>query len=416
MRTKILLIIGLLLLLIIGCSNEHPSTSPLMSDLPSGDEPSEATDDSDVVRSLMATYYIHGNDPQETYEAYFDPEGLGSGYSTLVDCVAATYYYYNGSYYNYVLVCDTQYKWSGSYASYPRCQLWKLTTADEPTATRIGYIPGTYTKDPDGCDLIEENNYLYAFVYDDFTEKVYLYYWALNAAGGVTAQAATYSDQFYDADMNGGQGVAVTITDSWPNYDLFVCDPENDIVFVFNETTKTSATEYAISGASPIDVCAVRKDSNEWFAYVACRNDDDGNDDVVKVFDWNYSTSVYDTTDADCSTGTDTFPFILSIASLKWESHDNNTVAVLSYDTTDMKGYRLRQLDFGNGYTCTEDFDAEIVGGIASESLAICKQRYYVSPDWYIGYHYVLSDRDPDLNSCGTTNGRNVIIYNNNTT
>ena len=415
------------LVLIVGCSKSNQTNIPVTGEMPaiSG----EGTEDAgDVVRKLMTVYDIHENDPCETVESSFCPEGLGDYYSTLVDSVAATYYKPSSTYYNYVLVCDTQYRWSASWGSYPRVRLYRLTTADEPTSTDYATIPGTDLKDPDGCDLIAVGNYLYAFVADSDEPEVLLYYWTLNADGTLSNSTPTYGRAFSHDNMNHAQGIAATITEDSSHYDLFVCSPKDNDIFIFDEGGNKNF-EINIAPDQPVDVCITRYGNNNWIAYVAVRDSDSGFNDSIRCIKWTGSTYEYshDAVDNDGDDDDDDkFPFIMSLSVLKaavdsGNEHDTGTVCVLMGDHHDYRSYLLRQLDFGSTYNTyykffddftTTNYEVEVDGGMASESLAICRQYYSAGGgNYYQGYHYIFSDRDPDLNY---SPGNNVLVFNNN--
>jgi len=447
MHTMIRLIISVavLLLLIIGCSRSNQSNMPVTGEMPaiSGGEIGDKGSLEEVAypeRFGAATYDIHENDPCTTAQTHFSPEGVGTYYTTLLDCIAGTYYEYSGTYYNYILACDTQYKWSGSWQNYPRVRLYKLSSADSPSATNLSYLPGTYFWDPDGCDLVNVESYLYAFVADSGTNYVRLYYWTLNTSGNIST-GPSYARLFSHDDMNNCQGVAATITYDTSHYHLLVCDPSDRRLFVFDQDGNTIGFSGGYdyyqfpSGEKPIDVCVARYPNGEWsywIAYVAVRNSSDGNNDCIRCFKWDGSD--YDlNSNANCTgSGPDYFPNIMSLSVLKCgvsasSEHNDGTVCVLMYDTDDFRGYYLRQIDFGSSDSAYDDFtddfdsvtstiDGEQIDAGISESLAMCKQYYSSGGNTYIGYHYCVNDRDPDLNGTETApyNGDNILLYNNN--
>jgi hypothetical protein len=469
---RIIILVLLIVVLIGGCSKKSGKGAPTSGELPLND-PTIPSTQNDLYRFLAyGNDHIIDNSPDDDCTMIFSIEGIGdvdgTYKTTLVDCVASTFYYDEISdtvyKYNYVLVCDTQGKWDddwdgGDYDA--NGWIYKIETDidGQTTAVKAATIPlidsdKSDIRDPDACDLIAIGKFvdpakakLHAFVFDGMDAKIKHYTADIEYDDGDLTNGDLVQTITAHASNDHAAGMAVTPTTDDNHMHVIVCDNIDKCLYVYpikyqNSTWQADGNSYTLAGISPdcpIDVCIVRyhydAENAKWGAYVAVRETDSfgGTHDYLKCYGWNGSG--YSNQTATSASAIDYFPGIIALDTQKvgcesdyYESsgddydgpedqHHEGRIAVFMIDTSDLRGYKLRQVQFGHTansyYTFTEKFICDIKGGIWAEGFAVCKYDSGSGESRDIGYAYVVSDRDPDLISGdGQTNwGENCGLF-----
>jgi hypothetical protein len=435
MHTIFRAIVGALLLaLIIGCSSQHQAASPVMTSditLENGSPPN----DEGIMRYLAAEEDKH-DDSDLIYVSNrsVSVEGLSDYQSVLVDCIANTHWEQNTEtdYHNYLLVCDSKNRWGGS--TNDRCSIFRIPS-DLSRAYPEGTEDDAYATgdivDPDACEISENGDDVFVFVYDggQSPRKIYGWKYDINTSTGVIENGRTINAN-YDPLSSTGLFTSCKGMTWIPNGDndwhLVICDLEAQEVVILNSsgTVVKRDSHYDQSGENdyPFDACVVQESSTEWTVYVAVA---EGNDSWGRyrdyIYAYHYSSGSYgsDSKVHLYPSGTTVyFDYIIGLANRKYNDVDDdtkNSIAVLMWDIIDMEGYRIIQgycesssssysiwgEDFDVDDFEDPDFDANSVIEMGS-SFALGKMSKGTTieppdPCWVYGNYYFVADRDPDI-------------------
>jgi hypothetical protein len=417
------IVIALLLALIIGCS----SVDKQPASVDDGDKSTilEKHDGNDLTRFL--TYDQHAEEINPDAFSTLSEEGLGNDESKLVDCIGASYWEYTDSSNppvthrnNYILVCDTKYKWGTDWSFHPRCDIIRTNVAmhlypfDHTSNENIG---ATTIRDPDGCELVVINNELHAWVWDDDDNIIYHYQWSISASSGTEGVLGTPQLIDYITGVSSAKGLAVVFGSSSTDYHLIVSEKvENQVVYYAHDDNGYSDPELIkdFGNDFPLDVCVTKYDDDVhlWNVYIAVRHDTDYSADYIQCVHWDGEDYGYGGFVADEYNGSnDKFPGIISLATRRYDDHDSGSVCVLMLDMVDFIGYRLRQINFRsqvvNGvvsyyYQFDEEFDDSSFQNAddpnaklyLAQGFAMGKLYEERSQDNDYGNWYFISDRD----------------------
>jgi len=285
---------------------------------------------------------------------------------------------------------------------------------------------------PVGCDLFyirEDDDEFYSIISDWVDKNVRMYKHEIDGdlSSGMLKDPS-WMKTFSDASMTSVAGCAGCVTNPTTNpirYLIFVCDPANNRIRVFdNDGLDTSGNVGA--GNRPVDVCVVRPRGvyNEGYVYVAVQSTTDRDNDYIHVFKatgdpWSSWTDLGALTVGGSATY---FPYItkVAVASCDFEYDETNynnhfKIAVYMHDYNDWLSCYIRLLDVprASGSPPVNYYDD------STHNMWLDDETHIKLPEGGLalgitsgGFIYFAGDRDPDLNhEDANGDGENVAVW-----